>query len=68
MTKEETQVAASGTKMPRGDTTNTEGNRSTPPIIVFLFHHTNFVLTPACMTFVEAALPLKEKSPQISLR
>jgi len=53
--EEKTQAAASEMKLPLGDTTTTEGTLSTP-IIAFLFHHTNLVLTLTCMIFTEVVV------------
>jgi len=59
---EETQVAPSGMELSLGDAATTNGIVSTP-IIAFLFHHTNLVLTLACMTYAEVVVTTEGETP-----
>ena len=47
------QVAAPEAELLLGKTATSEGILSTI-IIIFLFHHTNLILTLACLTFADA--------------
>ena len=61
VTEEEIQVAALEIEPPLGEIATTEGIFSIP-FITFLVKHINIVLTPAWMTFVEAATIIEGKT------
>ena len=67
MMNKEIQVAAPETELLLREPPTIEGKLSTP-IITFLSHHTNLVLTLVCMTFAMLPLLMKVKPPQITVR